>query len=75
MYLKEKKYKLNAVFQAAGLIFIFLSTRLQQNLINQDMLTQILVMKLEDKKHQKKNLIVCLLELTLMKKISIFLKI
>ena len=39
-----------------------------------EMLTEILVMKLKDKKHQKKNLIVCLLELTPMKKISTFSK-
>ena len=39
-----------------------------------DILTEILIMKLKDKKHQKKNLIVYLLELILMKKILIFLK-
>ena len=39
-----------------------------------DILTEILIMKLKDKKHQKKNLIVYLLELILMKKILTFLK-
>ena len=39
-----------------------------------DILTEILIMKLKDKKHQKKNLVVYLLELILMKKILIFLK-
>ena len=34
-----------------------------------DILTEILIMKLKDKKHQKKNLLVYLLELILKKKI------
>ena len=62
------------VFQATGLIFTFIKTNLQLKLMNQDMLTETLVMKLKDKKRQKKNLIVCLLELILMKKISTFSK-
>ena len=61
-------------YSVLGLIFIFISTRLQQKLMNSNMLTEILVMKLNDKKHQKKNLIVSLLELTPLKKISTFSK-
>ena len=48
--------------QATVLIFAFINTNLQLKLMNQDMLTEILVMKLKDKKCQKKNLILCLLE-------------
>ena len=69
IHLKEKIYKPNIVFQAIGLIFIFININLQLKLMNQDILTEILIMKLKDKKHQKKNLIVYLLELILMKKI------
>ena len=59
----------NSVLQATVLIFIFISTSLQQKLMNQDMLTEIMVMKLKDEKQLKKNLTACLLELTSMKKI------
>ena len=58
----------NMVFQAIGLIFIFMNISLQMKLMNQDILREILIMKLKDKKHQKKNLIVYLSELILMKK-------
>ena len=58
MHLKEKICKLNTVFQATGLIFTFINTNLQLKLMNQDMLTEISVIKLKDKKCQKKNLIV-----------------
>ena len=54
MRLKEKIYKLNIVYQATGLIFIFMNISLQLKLMNQDMLAEILIMKLKDKKHQKK---------------------
>ena len=74
MHLKEKISKLNTVFQATGLIFTFINTKLQLKLMNQDMMTEILVMKLKDKKRQKKNLIVWLLKLILMEKISTFSK-
>ena len=40
----------------------------------QDILTDILVMRLKDKKRQKKNLVVCLLESILVQKISTFSK-
>ena len=56
------------LFQSTGLIFTFINTNLQLKLMSQDMLTEILVMKLEDKKRQKNNLIVCLIELILMEK-------
>ena len=55
-------------------IDLYFHTNLQLKLMSQDMLTEILVMKLKDKKHQKKNLIRCLLELILMKKTLIFSK-
>ena len=55
MRLKEKICKLNTVFQATGLIFIFININLQLKLINQSMLTEILIMKLNDKKHQRIN--------------------
>ena len=61
-------------YNVLGLIFIFMKINLQLTLMNQDMLTEILIMKLRDIKYQKKNLIVHLLELILMKKISTFLK-
>ena len=67
-------YKLNIVIQAIGLIFDFMNISLQLALMNQEILTEILIMKLKDKKHQKKNLIVYLLELILTKKILTFLK-
>ena len=63
---------IQTVFQATGLIFTFIKINLQLKLMNQDMLTEILVMKLKDEKCQKKNLVVCLLELILMKKFQYF---
>ena len=59
MHLKEKKKKirkLNTAFQATGLIFTFNNANLQLKLMNKEMLTEILVMKLKDKKNNKKNL-------------------
>ena len=46
MRLKEKICKLNTVFQATGLIFIFININLQLKLMNQDMLTEILIREL-----------------------------
>ena len=51
------------------LIFILLNTFQQQKLMKKVILTEILSLKKKDKKHQKKNLIVNLLELILVKKI------
>ena len=62
------------IVQAIESISIFMNTRLQLKLMNQDILTEILKLKLKDKKHQKNNLIVYLLELILTKKILTFLK-
>ena len=54
--------------------FIFMITSLQQKLKNLVIMIEILTMKYKDKKQQKKNLVVKLLELTLMSKILKFLK-
>ena len=40
-------------YNVLGLIFIFMKINLQLTLMNQDMLTEILIMKWRDKKHQK----------------------
>ena len=63
MHLKENTCKLNTVFQATGLIFTFVNINLQLKLMNQDMLTVILFMKLKDKNSQEKNLIVCFIRI------------
>ena len=56
MHLKKKKIcKFNTVFQATGLIFTFINKNEQLKLMNQDMLTEILVMKLKEKSAGKKN--------------------
>ena len=67
MIFKEKIFKLNTVPQATGLIFTFINTSFQLKFMNQDMMTEILVMKLKDQKSWKKNLIVRLIKLILMK--------
>ena len=56
------------------LYFTFININLQLKLINQDMLREILVMKVKEKKREKKNLIVYLLELILMKIFATFSK-
>ena len=70
MLIREQfsKQYFKELFQSTGLIFTFINTNLQLKLMSQDMLKEILVMKLEDKKRQKNNLIVCLIELILMEK-------
>ena len=54
--------------------FTFININLQLKLMNQDMLREILVMKVKEKKRYKKNLIVYLLELILMKIFPTFSK-
>ena len=54
-----------------GLIFIFLHIIYLQ--MKKDMLKEILFLRRKDKKHQKKNLIVNLLELILVEKIMMHL--
>ena len=56
------------------LYFTFININLQLKLINQDMLREILVMNVKEKKREKKNLIVYLLELILMKIFATFSK-
>ena len=56
MHLNEKISKLNTLLQATRLILIFININLQLKLMNQTMLKEILIMKLKDKKHQKKEL-------------------
>ena len=46
----------------------------QQKLMNQVIMIEILTMKYKEKEQQKKNLVVCLLELIMMKNILTFLK-
>ena len=69
---RKKKYKLmkmelNTYY--LELIFILLNIFQQQKLMKKVILTEILFLKKKDKRHQKKNLTVHLLELILVKKI------
>ena len=62
----EKKYKLIKMgvnIYYLELIFILVSVFQQQKLMKKDILTETLFLKKKDKKHQKKNLVVNLLEL------------
>ena len=62
----EKKYKLIKMgvnIYHLELIFILVSVFQQQKLMKKDILTETLFLKKKDKKHQKKNLVVNLLEL------------
>ena len=62
----EKKYKLIKMgvnIYYLELIFILVSVFQQQKLMKKDILTEILFLRKKDKKHQKKNLVVNLLEL------------
>ena len=62
----EKKYKLMKMgvnIYYLELIFILVSVFQQQKLMKKDILTEILFLRKKDKKHQKKNLVVNLLEL------------
>ena len=66
----EKKYKLIKMgvnIYYLELMFISINFYQQQKLMKKDILTEILFLKKKDKKHQKKNLIVNLLELILVK--------
>ena len=56
-------------FNYLELIFILLNIFQQQKLMKKVILTEILFLKKKDKRHQKKNLTVHLLELILVKKI------
>ena len=62
----EKKYKLIKMgvnIYYLELMFISINFYQQQKLMKKDILTEILFLKKKDKKHQKKNLLVNLLEL------------
>ena len=62
----EKKYKLIKMgvnIYYLELMFISINFYQQQKLMKKDILTEILFLKKKDKKHQKKNLVVNLLEL------------
>ena len=62
----EKKYKLIKMgvnIYYLELIFILVSVFQQQKLMKKDILTETLFLRKKDKKHQKKNLVVNLLEL------------
>ena len=62
----EKKYKLIKMgvnIYYLELIFILVNVFQQQKLMKKDILTETLFLKKKDKKHQKKNLVVNLLEL------------
>ena len=71
-----KGEKMQTQYSVLGykLIFIFMDINWQQKLMNQFIMIEMLTMKYKDKKQQKKNLTVFLLELILMKKILAFLK-
>ena len=72
MSIIKRKYKLTTMIENTGyleLMFILMNIFQQQKLMKKVILTEALFLKKKDKKHQKKNLTVNLLELILVGKI------
>ena len=73
--MKQKKCKVNTVYQATEMIFIFMITSLQQKMMNWVIKIEILTEKQKErkKKQQRKNLAANLLAIILMRKSLMFL--